>query len=226
MAPEEQRPEQKLKVFLVDDHELVRRGFASLLRDSEEFDVIGEASTSQEALDGIAAGDPDVAVLDVRLPDGDGVALCREIRSRFPDVRCLILTAYEDDEALFAAIMAGASGYLLKNAGGEELVEAVRTIGVGGSMLDPAVTTQVLERLRKGPDEELEDERLTRLTPQERKILMLIADGLTNREIAQQIFLAEATVKNYVSSLLAKLGMHGRTQAAIFATELRHKQGE
>lgn len=218
-------PDNKLRVFLVDDHELVRRGFVSLLRDSAEFDVVGEASSAAATIEGIENSHPDVAVLDVRLPDGNGVALCREIRSRFPDVACLILTAYEDQESLFAAIMAGASGYLLKNAGGEELIDAVRTIGTGGSMLDPAVTTQVLERLRKGPDEQIEDERLARLTPQERKILMLIADGLTNREIAQQIFLAEATVKNYVSSLLAKLGMHGRTQAAIFATELRHKQG-
>jgi two-component system, NarL family, response regulator DevR len=219
-------PDSNLKVFLVDDHELVRRGFASLLRDSEEFDVVGEASSAAATIEGIETSRPDVAVLDVKLPDGDGVALCREIRSRFPDVRCLILTAYEDEESLFAAIMAGASGYLLKNAGGDELVEAVRTVGGGMSMLDPSVTAQVLERLRKGPDEPVEDERLSRLTPQERKILMLIADGLTNREIAQQIFLAEATVKNYVSSLLAKLGMHGRTQAAIFATELRHKQGD
>jgi two-component system, NarL family, response regulator DevR len=137
-----------------------------------------------------------------------------------------MLTAFEDDEALFDAIMAGAAGYLLKDISGDELIEAIKTIGGGGSMLDPSVTTQVLDRLRKGPEENLEDERLARLTPQERKILMLIADGLTNREIAGQIFLAEATVKNYVSSLLAKLGMHGRTQAAIFATELRHKQGD
>lgn len=216
----------QLRVFLVDDHELVRRGFASLLREDGGFEVVGEAANAQDALSGVERTHPQVAVLDVRLPDGDGVELCREIRSQHPDTRCLVLTAFDDDEALFSAIMAGASGYVLKDSGGDELIDAVRTVAEGRSMLDPAVTTQVLERLRNGPEEDAEDERLARLTPQERRILSLIADGLTNREIAAQIFLAEATVKNYVSSLLAKLGMQGRTQAAIFATELRHKRGE
>ena len=214
--------DRQLSVFLVDDHEVVRRGFASILRDEEGFEVVGEATTAAEAVERIPAMQPDVAVLDVRLPDGDGVEVCREILSLCPETRCLIVTSFADEEALFASIMAGASGYLLKTAGGNELLKAVRTVGEGESLLDPALTTRLLERLRRGPFEE--DERLARLTKQERKILSLIADGMTNRQISEQLFLAEATVKNYVSKMLTKLGLAHRTQAAILANELRRKR--
>ena len=212
---------EPLRVFLLDDHEVVRRGFAALLAD-EGISVVGEADRGKDAIAQVETLDVDVAILDVRLPDSDGVEVCREIQSRCPDTRCLIVTSFADDEALFAAIMAGASGYLLKQAHADELVDAVRTVGAGGSLLDPALTSTLLERLRRGPFEE--DERLARLTKQERRILALIADGLTNRQIAEQVFLAEATVKNYVSNLLAKLGLSRRTQAAILANELRRKK--
>jgi two-component system response regulator DevR len=215
---------QNLRVFVVDDHDLVRRGLSSLLNEEPGIEVVGEAASGKEALLRIPEASVDVAILDVRLPDQDGIAVCREVLSMLPEIRCLVLTAYEDDESLFAAIMAGASGYLLKDANADELVEAVRKVGDGGSLLDPALTEQVLHRLREGPD--YEDERLGRLTAQERRILTLIAEGLTNRQIAEHVYLAEATVKNYVSNLLAKLGLHGRTQAAIFATEMRQRRRE
>ncbi len=215
---------RRLQVFLVDDHEVVRRGFASILSDEEGFEVVGQATTAAEAVEKIPRLQPDVAVLDVRLPDGDGVEVCREILSLCPETRCLILTSFADEEALFASIMAGASGYLLKTAGGNDLIAAVRTVGAGESLLDPSLTTRLLDRLRKGPFEE--DERLGRLTKQERKILSLIADGLTNRQISETLFLAEATVKNYVSKMLAKLGLSHRTQAAILANELRRKRAD
>ncbi len=219
---EESGLEHPLRVFLVDDHEVVRKGLSALLADEQEIEVAGGSGSATDAMERIPNEHIDVAVLDVRLPDGDGVELCRDIQSRCPEVRCLIVTSYADDEALFAAIMAGAQGYLLKTASGEELIEAVKTVGEGGSLLDPTLTTALLDRLRRGPFEE--DERLSRLTKQEHRILALIADGLTNRQIAEQVFLAEATVKNYVSNLLAKLGLSRRTQAAILANELRRKR--
>jgi DNA-binding NarL/FixJ family response regulator len=207
-----------VRVFLLDDHEIVRRGVRELLEAVDEFEVVGEAGTAAEALARIPPTKPDVALIDMRLPDGNGVEVCREVRSNEPEVHCLILTSYADDEALFDAIMAGASGYLLKQIKGTDLVDAIRRVGSGQSLLDPEVTARVLERLRKGQEE---DERLTRLTDQERKILDLIAEGLTNRQIAERMFLAEKTVKNYVSNMLAKLGMERRTEAAVFAARLQ-----
>jgi DNA-binding NarL/FixJ family response regulator len=211
-----------LRVFLVDDHEIVRRGFASVLAERDGFFVVGESGTRRDAVERIPRADPDVVVLDVRLPDGDGISVCREIMSVCPEVRCLIVTSFADDEALLASIMAGASGYLLKQASADELVNAVRTVGCGGSLLDPMLAGRLIERLQKGPFED--DERLATLTKQERRILALIADGLSNREIAEQVFLAEATVKNYVSNILAKLGLARRTQAALLANELKRKR--
>jgi DNA-binding NarL/FixJ family response regulator len=210
-----------VRVFLLDDHEVVRRGVRDLLEAQHDFEVVGEASTAEEGLARIPPTQPDVAVIDMRLPDGNGVEVCREIRSREPRIQCLILTSFADDEALFDAIMAGAAGYLLKQIKGNDLVEAIRRVASGQSLLDPEVTTRVLERLRNGPEE---DERLARLTEQERKILDLIAEGLTNRQIAERIYLAEKTVKNYVSNLLSKLGMERRTEAAVFAARLHDKR--
>ena len=207
-----------VRVFLLDDHEVVRRGVAELLEAEPDLTVVGEAATAAEALARVPAVRPDVAVLDVRLPDGDGVTVCRELRSMLPDLRCLMLTSFADDDALFDAIMAGASGYVLKQIRGTDLVGAVRTVAGGQSLLDPRTTAKVLERMRaavedKGP--------VAALSEQERTVLALIGEGLTNREIGERMFLAEKTVKNYVSHLLAKLGMQRRTQAAILATELR-----
>jgi len=204
-------------VFLLDDHEVVRRGVRELLEADGDIEVVGEAATAEEGLSRIPPTRPDVAVLDVRLPDGDGVEVCREVRSAHPEIQCLILTSFSDDDALFQAIMAGAAGYLLKQVKGNDLVDAVRRVAAGQSLLDPEVTARVLERLRKGPET---DERLERLTNQERRILDLIAEGLTNRQIAERIHLAEKTVKNYVSNLLTKLGMERRTQAAVYAARL------
>jgi DNA-binding NarL/FixJ family response regulator len=208
-------------VFLLDDHEVVRRGLRDLFDAEEDLEVVGEASTAEEALGRIPPTRPDVAVLDVRLGDGgDGVEVCREIRSRHPEVRCLMLTSFADDEALFAAIMAGASGYVLKQIRGNDLLDAVRRVGRGESLLDPALTGKVLDRLRAKP---VEDE-LGGLTDQERRILELIAQGRTNRQIAEEIFLAEKTVKNYVSNLLAKLGMSRRSEAAAYAARLSERR--
>jgi two-component system, NarL family, response regulator DevR len=212
-----------VRVFLLDDHDIVRRGLAHLFEVQHDIEVVGEAATAEEALSRIPPTRPDVALLDVRLPDGDGVTVCREIRSRHPEIHCLMLTSFSDDEALFDAIMAGASGFILKQVKSEEIVQAVRFVANGQSLLDPAVTGRVLERLRKGPEE---DERLAKLTPQERNILELIADGLTNRQIAGEIHLAEKTVKNYVSNLLTKLGMERRTQAAVYAARLAEQRGD
>jgi DNA-binding NarL/FixJ family response regulator len=209
---------ESIRVFLLDDHELVRRGLRELLETEGDIEICGEAETAEEALSRIPPTRPRVAVLDVRLPDGNGVEVCREIRSRHPEVSCLILTSFSDDDALFQAIMAGASGYLLKQIRGTDLVDAVRRVAAGQSLLDPGVTAKVLDRLRTGPET---DERLAALTDQERRILDLIAEGLTNRQIAEQVHLAEKTVKNYVSNLLAKLGMERRTQAAVYAAKLR-----
>jgi two-component system, NarL family, response regulator DevR len=209
-----------IRVFLVDDHEVVRRGLKDLLDAEDDIDVVGDAATAGMALAGIASTSPDVAVLDVRLPDGNGVEVCREIRARDPRIAALMLTSFSDDEALFDAIMAGAAGYLLKDIKGNDLVDAVRRVAGGDSLLDPSVTGKVLERLRKGDEE---DPRLKALSDQERRILALIAEGLTNRQIAERMHLAEKTVKNYVSNLLAKLGMQRRTEAAVFYTQVdRH----
>jgi DNA-binding NarL/FixJ family response regulator len=201
------------RVFLLDDHEIVRRGLADLLDLEDDLEVVGEAGTAQEALHRIPAARPDVAVLDVRLPDGSGVEVCRDVRASMPDVRCLMLTSYADDEALFDAIMAGASGYVLKEIRGNDLVEAIRQVAAGKSLLDPVATQRVLERLRRGQEH---DEKLDALTEQERRILDLIGEGMTNRQIGEHLHLAEKTVKNYVSSLLAKMGMERRTQAAAY----------
>ncbi len=210
----ESRP---IGVFLLDDHEVVRRGVAELLTAEGDITIVGEAGTAAEALARVPATRPDVAVLDVRLPDGNGVEVCRELRSRLPELRCLMLTSYSDDDALFESIMAGAAGYVLKQIRGNELVSAVRRVAAGESLLDPAVTERVLRRLR---DPQPADARLAALSPQERRILDLIAEGRTNRQIGQEIHLAEKTVKNYVSNLLAKLGMERRTEAAVFAARL------
>ena len=206
-----------IRVYLLDDHEVVRRGLRELLEREDDIEVVGESGTAKEAARRIPALRPDVAILDGRLPDGSGIDVCREIRSRDQSIHALILTSYDDDEALFAAIMAGAAGYVLKEVRGSDLVDAVRRVAAGQSLLDPAVTAQVLNRLRSGPQE---DPRLSSLTAQERRILGHITDGLSNRQIAEEMFLAEKTVKNYVSSLLAKLGMERRTQAAVFGARL------
>jgi two-component system, NarL family, response regulator DevR len=208
-------PEQ-IRVFLLDDHEIVRRGIKELLEGEPDIVVVGESGLADEAARRIPALRPDVAILDARLPDGSGIDVCREIRSRDPDIKALILTSYDDDEALFAAIMAGAAGYTLKQVKGNDLVETVRRVAAGQSTLDPSVTAVVLDRVRNGPPVNRE---LERLTGQEQRILDLIGEGLTNRQIGEQLFLAEKTVKNYVSSMLAKLGLSSRTQAAIFATK-------
>jgi DNA-binding NarL/FixJ family response regulator len=206
-----------IRVFLLDDHEVVRAGLRELLEHDGDIEIVGESSSAQEAIRRIPALRPHVAVLDARLPDGNGIDVCREVRSVDPSIAGLILTSYEDDEALFAAIMAGASGYVLKQIRGTDLVDAVRRVASGQSLLDPAVTQRVLERIRSP---EQAPSELKSLTEQERRILVLVAEGLTNREIAAKMFLAEKTVKNYVSSLLAKLGLERRTQAAVLATRL------
>lgn len=210
-------------MFLLDDHEVVRRGVCDLLEHtgSGNFEVVGEAGRADEALRRIPAIRPDVALLDARLPDGSGIEVCRELRSSVPSVACLILTSYDDDEALFAAIMAGASGYLLKQIRGTDLVDAVHRVALGQSLLDPAVTAHVLARLREGPP--AADPRLDALSDRERAVLTLIADGLSNREIGARLYLAEKTVKNHVSRLLAKLQMERRTQVAVFGATLRHQ---
>jgi DNA-binding NarL/FixJ family response regulator len=208
------------RVFLLDDHEVVRRGLREMLDAEDDLTVVGEAGTAEEALARVPATTPDVAVLDVRLPDGDGVEVCREIRSKHPEVSCLMLTSFADDEAVYAAVMAGASGYVLKQVRGDDLVDAIRRVGRGESLLDPAVTTRLLERLRGDP----EDDQLAKLTPQERRLLDLMAEGLTNRQIGERMFLAEKTIKNYVSNLLAKLGMSRRTEAAVYAARLAERR--
>jgi two-component system, NarL family, response regulator DevR len=207
-------------VFLLDDHEVVRTGLRALLDASDDIEVVGEAGTVAEALARIPATKPDVAILDVRLPDGSGVEVCREVRSTSPEIACIMLTSYADDEALIASIMAGAAGYVLKQVGSVDLIDTIRRAGAGQSLLDPALTERVLARLREGPHS---DPRLDSLTPQERRILDLIAEGNTNRQIAETMFLAEKTVKNYVSNLLSKLGMERRTQAATFAARLNER---
>ncbi|MCU1595134.1 MAG: regulatory protein LuxR:Response regulator receiver [Frankiales bacterium] len=207
-----------LRVFLMDDHEIVRQGLKSLIESEPDLEVVGEASTAAEALARVPALKPDVAVLDVRLPDGDGISVCRDLRSSLPDLACLMLTSFGDDDALIAAIMAGAAGYVLKQIRGSDLVGAIRTVGNGGSLLDPQATARLLNRMRT---ESTRKDPLDSLTDQERKILDLIGEGLTNREIGERMFLAEKTVKNYVSSVLSKLGLVRRTQAAVLIAELK-----
>lgn len=211
-----------ITIFLLDDHELVRRGLRDLLESEADLTVVGEAASAAEAIRRIPAVRPRVAILDARLPDGSGIDVCREVRSHDPRIACLVLTSYDDDEALFAAIMAGAAGYVLKQVQGTDFVEAIRHVAAGGSLLDPQVTQSVMARLREGPQT---DQRIQTLSTQERKVLELIGEGLTNRQIGDRLFLAEKTVKNYVSNLLTKLGMERRTQAAVLAAEI-HRQDE
>ncbi|GAA1535386.1 response regulator transcription factor [Dactylosporangium maewongense] len=209
-----------IRVYLLDDHEVVRFGLREMLEREGDIEVVGESGSAVDATHRIPALRPDVAVLDGRLPDGSGIDVCRDVRSVDPSIKALILTSYDDDEALFAAIMAGASGYVLKQIHGTDLIDGIRRVAAGQSLLDPAVTARVLERIRKGPEQ---PDELKNLTDQERKILLHVAEGLTNREIAERMFLAEKTVKNYVSSLLAKLGLERRTQAAVLASRLLGK---
>jgi len=209
------------RVFVLDDHEVVRRGLRELFDAEEDLSVVGEAGTAEQAISRVPPTRPDVAVLDVRLPDGDGIEVCRDLRSAMPELKCLMLTSYADDEALFAAILAGASGFVLKQINGSDLVSAVRRVAAGESLLDPSLTRQVMERLR---GEKVEDERLSRLTEQERNLLELIVEGKTNRQIADSMFLSEKTIKNYVSNLLSKMGFLRRTEAAVYAARLSERQ--
>lgn len=213
LSPMSAPDDSRVTVFLVDDHEVVRHGVRSLIEASGDMEVVGEAANVESALGRIIAVHPQVALLDVRLPDGNGVELCREIRSRLPDVSCLMLTSYSDDEALFEAIIAGASGYVLKQVRGSELLAAIRRVAQGEHLLDPAVTGRVMKRLSSPSGD---DQRLASLTTREREVLELIGQGMTNRQIGETMHLAEKTVKNYVSGLLAKLGMERRTEAAVF----------
>lgn len=209
---------QHIRLFLLDDHQIVRRGLRDLFESEPGFEIVGESGSAVEAISRIPALQPQVAVLDARLPDGSGIDVSRSVRSIDPSIKALILTSYDDDEAIFAAIMAGADGYLLKQIDGMDLVDAVRRIASGQSLLDPAVTRKVLDRVRaRAEDGPVE---LRKLTEQERKVLELIAQGLTNRQIGEKLFLAEKTVKNYVSNILAKLGLDRRTQAAVLASKL------
>jgi DNA-binding NarL/FixJ family response regulator len=224
--PDDDRAQRKIGVFLLDDHEIVRQGVRYLLEAEPDIEVVGEAGTASSALARIPALRPDVAVLDMRLPDGDGIEVCREMRSRMPEVACLILTSYGDDEGLFSAVMAGAAGYVLKQIHGTDLVTAIRTVAAGQSMLDPTAASKLMARLRDQPKK---NGPLASLSPQERRILELIGEGLTNRQIGERMFLAEKTVKNYVSALFAKLGLERRTQAAAFAVRTfgdQHKRGD
>lgn len=209
------------RVFLLDDHEIVRMGVAELVDNEPDMEVVGEAATAEEALQRIPVAQPDIAVLDVRLADGSGIEVCRDIRSAHPEIQCLMLTSYADDEALFASVIAGAAGYVLKQVRGNELLESIRKVAIGQSLLDPSTTKRVLERIRRGP---VEDNLVASLTDQERRILSLLADGLTNRQIGDELYLAEKTVKNYVSNLLMKMGMHSRTEAAVYAARQDERQ--
>ncbi|MEV0189581.1 response regulator transcription factor [Kitasatospora purpeofusca] len=210
-----------VRVFLLDDHEVVRRGVHDLLDTEPDLHVVGEAATVEQALARVPALRPDVAVLDMRLPDGDGVTVCRELRSRMPDLACLILTSFDDEEALLDAVMAGASGYVLKQISGTDLVSAVRTVAAGQSMLDPGAATRLMARLR-GDTVAAPASGLPQLTEREREVLALVGEGLTNRQIGQRLYLAEKTVKNHISRLLAKLGVQRRVQAALIATQALH----
>jgi two-component system response regulator DevR len=210
---------QPIRIFLLDDHEVVRQGIAELLDDVEDFEIVGEAGTVAEALPRILAARPNVAVLDMRLPDGSGIDLCREVRSSLPDTYCLILTSYDDQDAVLASVLAGASGYIRKEVRAAGLVDAIRQAAMGRSLIDPGLIAKVMQSAREiSPG----DQQLGTLTEREREVLDLVAEGLTNKQIGERMFLSDKTVKNYVSSLLAKLGMERRTQAAVFATE-QHK---
>ncbi|MFM9634118.1 MULTISPECIES: response regulator [Streptomyces] len=224
---EQPGPGNPIRVFLLDDHEVVRRGVHDLLDDEPDITVVGEAANAAQALARVPALRPQVAVLDVRLADGDGVTVCRELRSQMPDLACLMLTSFDDEEALLDSIMAGASGYVLKQIQGSDLVSAVRTVAAGQSLLDPSATAKLMARLRQGQEPEPEPDALPGLTEREREILALIGEGLTNRQIGQRLYLAEKTVKNHISRLLAKLGVERRIQAAVIATQaqdrLRHE---
>jgi DNA-binding NarL/FixJ family response regulator len=209
-----------IRAFLLDDHEIVRRGVRELLESSGEIEVVGEAGSAEQALDRIPLTQPDVAVLDVQLPDGSGVEVCRDLVSADPELACLMLTSFTDDEALLDAVVAGARGYVLKDVRGTDIVESVRRVANGETLLDPALVERARERLRRGAEE---DERLKGLTPQEHRILALLAEGRTNRQIADEMFLAEKTVKNYVSNLLSKMGMSRRTEAAVYAARLAER---
>ncbi|WP_131740107.1 response regulator [Actinomadura roseirufa] len=222
MTTDDRRDGTAIRVFLLDDHEVVRRGVAALLSAEDDIEIVGEAGTAEHALARIPAARPDVAVLDVRLPDGDGITVCREVRSAMPDLACLMLTSFDDDDALFQAVMAGAAGYVLKQIHGSDLVGAVRTVASGQSLLDPRSTARMLERIRHRQERK---DPLKDLTDQERRILDLIGEGLTNRQIGERLFLAEKTVKNYISNIFAKLGMSRRTQAAAFAAQLKSEKG-
>src|SRR3954468_1120699 len=211
---------QAVRIFLLDDHEVVRRGIAELLAAVPGFEIVGEAANVEQALPRVLAAKPDVAVLDARLPDGSGIDVCREIRSALPSTYCLILTSYDDHDAVLAAVLAGASGYVLKEVRTSGLVDAIRQAALGRSLIDPALIAQVMTQVRDGT---AADARLGALTAREREVLDLIADGLTNRQIGERLFLAEKTVKNYVSGLLAKLGMQRRTQAAVYGSQLREE---
>ena len=211
---------EPIRVFLLDDHDVVREGLRFLLEQQEDIEVVGESASATEAAARIPALRPDVAVLDARLPDGSGIEVCRSVRAVDPTINALILTSYDDDEALFAAIMAGAAGYVLKEIRSSDLVSAIRHVAQGKSLIDPAMTATVLERIRNGPGT---PDELASLTERERVLLGHIAEGLTNRQIAEEMFLAEKTVKNYVSSILAKLGLERRTQAAVLASKLLGK---
>ncbi len=208
---------EPLRVVLIDDHEVVRAGIKTMVDAQDDMDVVGEAGTVQDGIKRIGFDEPDVVVLDVRLPDGSGVEACREIRSRFPDVKVLMLTSFADEEALMAAILAGASGYVLKRVKGTDLVEDIRRVGAGESLLDPDMTEKLFDRLRSGPRT---DPLMARLSDQEHEIVVRIADGKTNKQIADEMFLAEKTVKNYVSNLLAKMGMSRRSEAAAYVARM------
>ncbi|MCW2596281.1 MAG: response regulator transcription factor [Jatrophihabitans sp.] len=212
--------EQPVRIFLLDDHEVVRRAIAELLGTVPGFEIVGEAGTAADALNRILAVRPDVAVLDARLPDGSGIDVCRDIRSALPDTYCLILTSYDDHDAVLASVLAGASGYVLKEVGTSGLVDAIRQAALGRSLIDPGVIAQVMDRLRDGSPA---DQKLAALTQREREVLTLITDGLSNRQIGEHLSLAEKTVKNYVSTLLGKLGMERRTQAAVFGADARRE---
>ncbi|MFC9468732.1 response regulator [Streptomyces coelicoflavus] len=216
-------PADPVRVFLLDDHEVVRRGVRDLLDDEPDITVVGEAGTVEQALVRVPALRPHVAVLDVRLPDGDGVSVCRELRSRMPELACLMLTSFDDEEALLDSIMAGAAGYVLKQIQGSDLVTAVRTVAAGQSLLDPSAATRLMARLRGEQAKEEAPDALPGLTDREREILALIGEGLTNRQIGQRLYLAEKTVKNHISRLLAKLGVERRIQAAVIATQAQDR---
>ncbi|MFC8311173.1 response regulator [Streptomyces olivaceus] len=216
-------PGNPVRVFLLDDHEVVRRGVRDLLDDEPGITVVGEAGTVEQALVRVPALRPGVAVLDVRLPDGDGVGVCRELRSRMPELACLMLTSFDEEEALLDSIMAGAAGYVLKQIQGSDLVSAVRTVAAGQSLLDPSAATRLMARLRGEQAKEEAPDALPGLTDREREILALIGEGLTNRQIGQRLYLAEKTVKNHISRLLAKLGVERRIQAAVIATQAQDR---